>query len=58
VSRIAALLLSFVLVACAQPVPQPRPNASEGTSYHLAGGTAVMTCNTWGFDTVCRASGR
>ena len=22
------------------------------------GGTAVMTCNTWGFDTICRTSGR
>ena len=57
-TRIAALLLSFVLVACAPPVPEPRPNASEGTHYHLAGGTAVLTCNTWGFDTICRTSGR
>jgi hypothetical protein len=57
-TRLVALLLSFGLVACAPPVPTPRSNASEGTSYHLAGGTAVMTCNTWGFDTICRTSGR
>ena len=55
--RIAALLVSLSLLACAEsPVPQPRPNSLEGTSYHLAGGTAVLTCNTWGFDTICRAS--
>jgi hypothetical protein len=57
-SRIVTLSLSLTLVACAPPVPEPRPNASEGTSYHLAGGTAVMTCNTWGFDTICKSSGR
>jgi hypothetical protein len=59
-TRIVALLLSFGLVACAPPppVPEPRPNASEGTHYHLAGGTALLTCNTWGFDTICRTNGR
>jgi len=57
-TRIVALLLSSVLMACASPVPEPRPNASEGTHYHLAGGTALLTCNTWGFDTICRTSGR
>ena len=57
-SRIAALVLSVALAACASPVPEPRPNPTEGTHYHLAGGTAVLTCNTWGFDTVCRTSGR
>jgi hypothetical protein len=55
-TRIATLLLSLAVVACAPPVPEPRPNSSEGTSYHRAGGTTVMTCNTWGFDTICRAS--
>jgi len=58
VSRVAALFLGVTLTACASPVPEPRPNATEGTHYHLAGGTAVLTCNTWGFDTVCRTSGR
>jgi hypothetical protein len=57
-SKIAALVVSFVLVACASPVPEPRPNSTEGTHYHLAGGTAVLTCNTWGYDTICRASGK
>ena len=56
-SKIAALVVSFVLVACASPVPEPRPNSTEGTHYHLAGGTAVLTCNTWGFDTICKTSG-
>jgi hypothetical protein len=58
-SRIAVLLLSFAVVACAPPIPEPRPNSSEGTSYHLSGGgTNLVTCNTWGFDTICRATGR
>jgi hypothetical protein len=57
-SRVAALVLSSVLAACGSAVPEPRPNASEGTHYHLAGGTAMLTCNTWGFDTICRTSGR
>jgi hypothetical protein len=57
-TRIAALLLCFGLLACASPDPAPKPNASEGTHYHLAGGTALLTCNTWGFDTICRTSGR
>ena len=59
--RSAVVLLSLLVVACAaepEPVPQPRPNAAEGTHYHLAGGTEVLTCNTWGFDTICRTSGR
>ena len=58
-TRLAALILSSLVMACAaEPVPQPRPNASEGTHYHLAGGAALLTCNTWGFDTICRTSGR
>ena len=57
-TRVVVLLLSLGVAACAPPVPEPRPNPTEGTSYHLAGGTAVMTCNTWGFDTICRTSGR
>ena len=57
-SRVAVLLLGVALAACAPPVPEPRPNASEGTHYHLAGGTALLACNTWGFDTICRTSGR
>jgi hypothetical protein len=58
VTRLAVLIMSCLVAACAEPVPQPRPNASEGTHYHLAGGTTVLTCNTWGFDTICRTSGR
>lgn len=57
-SRLGALILSSLVMACASPVPEPRPNASEGTHYHLAGGTAALTCNTWGFDTICRTGGR
>jgi hypothetical protein len=57
-TRLAAVLLSCVVVACAPPVPEPRPNATEGTHYHLAGGTQVLTCNTWGFDTICKTSGK
>ena len=57
-TRIAALLLGITLAACTSPVPEPRPNSTEGTHYHLAGGTALLTCNTWGFDTICRTSGR
>jgi hypothetical protein len=57
-TRAVVLLLSLGVAACAPPVPEPRPNPTEGTSYHLAGGTAVLTCNTWGFDTICRTSGR
>jgi hypothetical protein len=39
VTRISGLLVAFALAACASsPVLEPRPNASEGTSYHLAGG--------------------
>ena len=57
-SRFAALLLGTTLAACASPVPEPRPNASEGTHYHLAGGSVLLSCNTWGFDTICRTSGR
>jgi hypothetical protein len=57
-SRIVVLLTGVVLAACASPVPEPRPNPTEGTHYHLAGGTALLTCNTWGFDTTCRTSGR
>ena len=59
-SRIAALALSLALAACASsPVPEPRPNASEGTSYHLVGGgTNLLTCNTWGYDTICKPTGR
>jgi hypothetical protein len=58
VSRFASLLLGAMLAACAAPVPEPRPNTSEGTHYHLAGAAALLTCNTWGFDTICRTSGR
>jgi len=57
-TQMAALLLGVALAACAPPVPEPRPNSTEGTHYHLAGGTALLTCNTWGFDTICRTSGR
>jgi len=35
----------------------PKPNASEGIHYHAAGGGAVMRCNTWGFETICKSSG-
>jgi hypothetical protein len=60
--RALALLCCLGLLACA-PLPKDeaaKPNGSEGTSYHLAGGggAAVLKCNTWGFDTVCRSSGR
>jgi hypothetical protein len=59
-TRIVGLVAALALAACASsPVPEPRPNASEGTSYHLAGGgTNLLACNTWGFDTICRTSGR
>jgi hypothetical protein len=57
-TRVVVLMLSLGAAACAPPVQEPRPNPTEGTSYHLAGGTAVLACNTWGFDTICRTSGR
>jgi len=34
-----------------------KPNASEGIHYHAAGGGAVLRCNTWGFETICKSSG-
>jgi len=59
VTRLATLVLAALVVACAPPVPEPRPNASEGTHYSLAGGgTNLLACNTWGYETVCRTSGR
>jgi len=57
--RLALLPLLCLGVLACTPVPpdtSPKPNESEGTSYHLAGGgTSVLKCNTWGFDTICRS---
>jgi hypothetical protein len=55
-SRFLVLFISFGLLACALPEAPSvaaRPGPTDGTLYVLAGG-AVLKCNTWGFDTVCR----
>ena len=63
-----ALLGCLGLLACAPRATDPpsaaaaspdagKPNASEGIHYHAAGGGAVMRCNTWGFETICKSSG-
>ena len=52
-----ALLLCLGALACT-PMPKDeaqKPSGSEGTSYHLTGGAALMKCNSWGFDTVCKS---
>ena len=58
-----ALLFCFGLLACAPPdgdtaaANAPKPNSSEGIHYHAVSGGAVLRCNSWGFETICKASG-
>ena len=56
--RCALTLLACLIALACTPMPRDdaaKPNGSEGTSFHLSGGAALMKCNTWGFDTVCKS---
>ncbi len=57
VMKTLPLILCLGLLACTTtPVPDTvaRPTSSDGTHYRLVGGTNLLTCNTYGFDTICR----
>jgi hypothetical protein len=45
-----------VLACTAAPAPDTaaRPTSSDGAHYRLVGGTNLLTCNTFGFETICR----
>jgi hypothetical protein len=56
-TKFLPLVLCLGLLACTTtPVPDTvaRPASSDGTHYRLVGGTNLLTCNTWGFETICR----
>ncbi|WP_428666661.1 hypothetical protein [Reyranella sp.] len=51
--RLLALFLPLALLACAEPTTQAS-NPPGAVHYHLRQGTQLLSCVTWGYDTVCR----
>ncbi len=51
--RLLALLLPLALLACAEPPTQAASTPPGAVHYHLRQGTQLLSCVTWGFDTVC-----
>ena len=52
--RLLALFLPLALLACAEPTTQAASTSSGAVHYHLRQGTQLLSCVTWGYDTVCR----
>ena len=50
------LLLALAVAACSSETPTPSSSTAErgAVHYHLRQGTQLLSCVTWGFDTVCR----
>jgi hypothetical protein len=53
-SRLLALLLPFAVLACTEPTTQSASTPPGAVHYHVRQGTQLLSCVTWGFDTVCR----
>ena len=52
--RLLTLLLPFALLACAEPTTQATSTPPGAVHFHLRQGTQLLSCVTWGYDTVCR----
>jgi hypothetical protein len=53
-SRLLALVLPLALLACAGPTTQATTTPPGAVHFHLRQGTQLLSCITWGYDTVCR----
>jgi hypothetical protein len=54
--RLLAVFLPLALLACAEPSTQAASAPPGAVHYHLRQGTQILSCVTWGYDTVCRAA--
>lgn len=52
--RLLALCLALTLAACAEPPTQAASTPPGAVHYHLRHGTQLLSCVTWGYDTICR----
>jgi hypothetical protein len=52
--RLLALVLPLALLACAEPPTQAATTPPGAVHYQLRQGTQLLSCVTWGYDTVCR----
>ena len=52
--RLVMFLLPLALLACAEPRPQAANTPPGAVHYHLRQGTQLLSCVTWGYDTICR----
>jgi len=55
-SRFLVLLLSFSVIACAEPTTQATSTPPGAVHYHLRQGSQLLSCVTTGFDTICRGA--
>ena len=52
--RLLVLFVPLALLACAEPSTQAASTSPGAVHYHLRHGTQLLSCITWGYDTVCR----
>jgi len=52
--RLLTLLFPLALLACAGPPPRAESAPPGAVHYHLRQGTQLLSCVTWGYDTICR----
>jgi len=52
--KVLALFLPLALVACAEPAAQATSTPPGAVHYHLRQGAQLLSCVTWGYDTICR----
>jgi hypothetical protein len=54
--RFLALLLPLAVLACTEPTQQATSPPPGAVHYHLRQGSQLLSCVTFGFDTVCRSA--